>query len=628
MKVLDVDHLQDGLIRNINRMNRLEKEMTAIQKRVEELTAMEDALKGEGGQALRDFYTSCHLPFLQYFLTFKEEFNTVLQQAQQALSSLEPVEEGHIVEEFLETKVEEGLTASADITTTLTDEANAIMDEVSDIVGLPKLDDTLVHESIADAKTKRDDTVEALHTFDSTQTAQLLPIETSIQSMKEWVMNVEGMFLAGLTDVDFPVDQWTSMAVGSEITKQLTAMGISVGNILSENDAALLMEQAVSEKVVIDEYSNINEVSDIAGTYYTLADGRILREFYGPSGALTYTFVQHIPKDKIGGAIESGEKFFSWMSTIADVIPGVSNVKAAMEGIFGVNSFTGDKLSGWERGLILAAIIGSPAVKVGTKIGKSVIKYGDGAFDKIKNVLNPEKVKGFFKKVYDDYIKSPMQKGYTYAKNYVKKLGDVKTPFFYEMSTPQGSIKVWMTASEVADKIKGSTTVQMANKVDGKIDGKGIDNANHPIRTYRNADLKKLEEKYTADSRITVEMPYVGKGKPGTNAEGWLRDKDFYWKEIMSKHPESLSKANKQKIDLGFSPINDKTFREHFPQYDIKELYNDKLIHHHVGGGGQAVAVPSKLHPGTGGIHNAEKAAGVWGNDSEYAELLEKFLNK
>ncbi|WP_268875349.1 hypothetical protein, partial [Cytobacillus firmus] len=157
---------------------------------------------------------------------------------------------------------------------------------------------------------------------------------------------------------------------------------------------------------------------------------------------------------------------------------------------------------------------------------------------------------------------------------------------------------------------------------------KGIGITNQHIRTYRNANLKKLEEKYTADPRITVEMPYVGKGKSGTNAEGWLRDKDFYWKEIMNKHPESLSKVNKQKINLGFSPINDKAFREHFPQYDIKELYNDTLIHHHVGGGGQAVAVPSKLHPGTGGIHNAEKAAGIWGNDSQYAELLEKFLKK
>ncbi|WP_413366196.1 ribonuclease YeeF family protein [Lysinibacillus sp. 3P01SB] len=247
MKVLDVDHLQDGLTRNINRMNRLEKEMTAIQKAVEELTNMEEALKGEGGQAIRDFYTSCHLPFLQYFLSFKEEFNTILQQAQQALSSLEPMDDGHIVEEFLETTVEEGLTASADITTALTDEANAIMDEVADIVGLPKLDDTLVHESIADAKTKRDDTVEALHTFDSTQTAQLLPIETSIQSMKEWVKNIEGLFQAGLTDVNFPADTWSAMASRSSLGMAIAAQQAPVGSVayaLHEQNQLILMLQA------------------------------------------------------------------------------------------------------------------------------------------------------------------------------------------------------------------------------------------------------------------------------------------------------------------------------------------------------------------------------------------------
>ncbi|WP_339223111.1 hypothetical protein [Paenibacillus sp. FSL H8-0332] len=156
----------------------------------------------------------------------------------------------------------------------------------------------------------------------------------------------------------------------------------------------------------------------------------------------------------------------------------------------------------------------------------------------------------------------------------------------------------------------------------------GIGEIDHPIRTYRNADLKKLEAKYAADPKLTVEMPYEGKGKYGTNSEGWLRDKDYYWKVVMEKYPESISKSNKQKIELGFSPINDKQFREHFPQFNIKELNNDTLIHHHIGGGGQAVAVPSKLHPGSGGIHNIEKEAGIWGNDSQYAELLEKFLNK
>ena len=75
---------------------------------------------------------------------------------------------------------------------------------------------------------------------------------------------------------------------------------------------------------------------------------------------------------------------------------------------------------------------------------------------------------------------------------------------------------------------------------------KKIGDINDPIRTYRGADLGKLEAKYTADPRLTVEMPYVGKGK-NTNAEGWLRDKDFYWKEMLEKYPEAFNRSNRQK---------------------------------------------------------------------------------
>ncbi|MCH5458233.1 hypothetical protein PDQ77_17465 [Bacillus cereus] len=36
-------------------------------------------------------------------------------------------------------------------------------------------------------------------------------------------------------------------------------------------------------------------------------------------------------------------------------------------------------------------------------------------------------------------------------------------------------------------------------------------------------------------------------------------------------------------------------------------------------GGGQAVGVPLPLHPGFGGIHNAEKAIGAWVKDAGIA---------
>ena len=56
------------------------------------------------------------------------------------------------------------------------------------------------------------------------------------------------------------------------------------------------------------------------------------------------------------------------------------------------------------------------------------------------------------------------------------------------------------------------------------------------------------------------------------------------------------------------------------------KVLGDKLVHHHIGGGGQAFPVPQKLHPGSGGIHNIEKEAGIWGKikfiQSYYRNLL------
>lgn len=39
------------------------------------------------------------------------------------------------------------------------------------------------------------------------------------------------------------------------------------------------------------------------------------------------------------------------------------------------------------------------------------------------------------------------------------------------------------------------------------------------------------------------------------------------------------------------------------------------MIHHHIGGGGQAMPIPQRHHNGYGGIHNIEDDFGVRGND-------------
>lgn len=75
----------------------------------------------------------------------------------------------------------------------MTDEANSIMDQVSDIVGLPHLDDSGVQEGVISSKRKRDDTISQLYEFDATRTLALQAIEKDIQTKETWLSDPEDL---------------------------------------------------------------------------------------------------------------------------------------------------------------------------------------------------------------------------------------------------------------------------------------------------------------------------------------------------------------------------------------------------------------------------------------------------
>ena len=158
--------------------------------------------------ALPFLYQECHLPFFHFFQLFSEQFKQVLNQMEAALHSLEPDSSGYILETFLDGELEQGLTLIGELTASLTDEANSIMDQVSDIVGLPHLDDSGVQEGVISSKRKRDDTLNQLYEFDATQTYALNPVEHGLQTMDKWLTDMEGLFQAGVKDINFLPSQW------------------------------------------------------------------------------------------------------------------------------------------------------------------------------------------------------------------------------------------------------------------------------------------------------------------------------------------------------------------------------------------------------------------------------------
>ena len=117
-------------------------------------------------------------------------------------------------------------------------------------------------------------------------------------------------------------------------------------------------------------------------------------------------------------------------------------------------------------------------------------------------------------------------------------------------------------------------------------------------------------ETYTLrhNESLKVEMSYVGKGKTNANAQGWERNSQKYFEALYQKHPEMFSKKNAARVKDGQSPIVDQKMISHNP--DWAQYRNQPLVHHHIGGNGEAVAVPKNAHKGSGEIHNPEKSAG------------------
>lgn len=221
MKVLDVQPFHEGIKDSLNTLDTVLKQVHSIEQSVKTFTELDDSFKGEGGETIRSFYRSCHLPFLTYFKTFEESFSSVLKEMDNALTSLEPCSPGLIREEFLENTVEKGLTSFGQLAGSLTDETNIKMTAVSDIVSLPPLDDSDVQNGIQTAKRRRDKTINELNEFDRNQKASLKPLAEDIEKMNLWVSDLKGMMEDGLTDIHFPADVWAAYTVVSPLTTDI-----------------------------------------------------------------------------------------------------------------------------------------------------------------------------------------------------------------------------------------------------------------------------------------------------------------------------------------------------------------------------------------------------------------------
>ena len=80
MKTLDVQALHKAIDHTLEQLKKQSDEMAKVKKSVKAITSLDDALKGKGGDAIRAFYEECHTPFLQFYETFIDEYESALKK--------------------------------------------------------------------------------------------------------------------------------------------------------------------------------------------------------------------------------------------------------------------------------------------------------------------------------------------------------------------------------------------------------------------------------------------------------------------------------------------------------------------------------------------------------------------
>ncbi|GLF89231.1 ribonuclease YxiD [Bacillus safensis] len=201
MKTLDAFALINGIDQTLNTLKQQSEQIRSIEKQINHIISLDGALKGEAGQAIRAFYTECHIPFLQFFQVVMEEYSAALKNTKQALHALESNEHGFISQAFIEHELDQGLKKAERTISDILSDVNHTIGKVGHIVHLPSVDESAFQQAYQKAWLETSRTIGLLHAFDREQTSALHETKSSLQTMKQYINTLSTMFTGPKIDI-------------------------------------------------------------------------------------------------------------------------------------------------------------------------------------------------------------------------------------------------------------------------------------------------------------------------------------------------------------------------------------------------------------------------------------------
>ncbi|MFK4007660.1 T7SS effector LXG polymorphic toxin [Bacillus safensis] len=390
MKTLDAFALINGIDQTLNALKQQSQQISSIEKQINHIISLDGALKGEAGQAIRAFYTECHIPFLQFFQVVIEEYSAALKNTKQALHALESNEHGFISQTFIEDDLDQGLKKAERTISEIVSEVNHAIGRVGHIVHLPSVDESAFQQNYQKAWLETSRTIGLLHAFDREQTSALHETKSSLQTMKQYIDTLSTMFTGPKIDI-------TSYQKGSifkdgkkeKVSSTISGLNDKIDNP-KDNPMIIMLkklkekQQANVEMVVRETPSskinqttltlngkvyNINEYKKInfehAKTVDVMRDGMLYRLRISEKNKVTIESVKPISDVKTGDKPQN----------ILNKAVEFTGINDAIRVITGRDPITGDKVADMDR--LVSGMYMVPSTNI-VKVGKYVFKIIKG----------------------------------------------------------------------------------------------------------------------------------------------------------------------------------------------------------------------------------------------------------
>ncbi|PTY77592.1 hypothetical protein B5V89_14175 [Heyndrickxia sporothermodurans] len=172
MRVLKVSEINNGIDQLINKKKEEKRQILAIHDAMEKVINLDDALKGEGGNAIKDYYNVLHFPIILLFNQFLENYVQELKNIKNVVKHYE-TEDGFIKEEFIHHDVMNGITKVEKETHDIVKSINEDLYKVNDLVAAIPIKTINFDAHISSAKRQIRKTIEDINQLDQSSTVKL-----------------------------------------------------------------------------------------------------------------------------------------------------------------------------------------------------------------------------------------------------------------------------------------------------------------------------------------------------------------------------------------------------------------------------------------------------------------------